>query len=327
MKKIKLLGIAALALGFSFAGQAQTCKINSPFSFSVYAKDTINVSNSDFQGLSGAGNQMIIEQNFFLGRGDCGLSASVGNFFSGRKGHASGAIEITSPTGSYDFPYEKNGYPSFSAPGVYQSNSVNHASISNLVNEYSRFYAGLPSTGVKVSNLSTVSAISFQLGRNNVEVVTVNAAAVNSKNIRIAGKPGQTLVLNILGSKVELLEMQMTVVGIYADHIFINMPEATEVVLANIGGSNTTIPNGNPAGSGGSMELDLGLQGFIFAPNATVFTRSHKITGALFAKNVMGKINAGQINRLPHQGSSPCLELNSPACGGKVTPPTERPLN
>lgn len=311
-----------VVLSFNIA-KAETCNLSNALNFSAYAINSMKVAQSDFQGLSGAGNQ-IIARNFHFGPvsgNQCGLSVSVGNYFAGYSGQMDGNLEITNPGGSYQAG--QGGYGDFSIPYVQASHIVNHSVVAKHLVDLSAFYNNLKASNTKVSLVGKKLKIS--LGKGDVQVVHLTPGMMTAgRDISIIGDKNQTLILNIHGTSVLMTDINLTVQGLFVRNLILNFPEANSIKISHIGGSNSTLPGGTDP-----YDASLGLQGFIIAPKARVLFNSVKITGSLLAYDIGSNVGpSGQINIAPLQGpTSPCLTVGHPACKA-TTPcaPHEKPL-
>ncbi len=317
--------ISSLLLLVTFSAHAQECNLSNVLNFSAYAIDSMTVSQSDFQGLSGAGNQ-IIARNFRFGplKGSpCDLAVSVGNHFQGYSGRMDGILEITNMGGTYNIG--QSGYGNFSVPYIQASQMVNHQVVGNHLKDLSSFLNSLQSSDAKVT--STGKKLSIVAGKNEIQVVHLTPGMLTTgRNIELQGNFNHTLVINVHGDNILMTDLTLTVNGLLIRNIIWNFVEAKNVRIARLGGTNTTLPEG----STDSHDTSLGLQGFVLAPNATVAFNMTKITGSLLAQNIVGTVGpTGQINVAPIQGpASPCLTINDSECQVKtpVKPGPEKPL-
>lgn len=315
--------ISSLLFLITASAQAQSCNLSNVLNFSAYAINSMTISQSDFQGLTGAGNQ-ITARNFRFGPMsgyECGLSVSVGNFFQGYSGTMDGNLEITNPGGSYSVG--QMGYGNFSIPYVQASQFVNHSAVAAHLQDLSIFLNSLKSSSAKVT--ASGKKLSIVTGKDDVQVVHLTAGMLTTgRNIELIGTSNQTLVINIHGDNYLMSDLTLTVNGLFVRNIIWNFADATNLRIARIGGNNTTYSSND------SYDSSLGLQGFVIAPKATVAFSMTKITGSLLAQNIMGTVGpTGQINIAPVQGpTSPCLTINNPACQVKtpVKPVPEKPL-
>lgn len=322
MKKLTSTLFFSAFLSTSLA-LASNCDLSNALNFSAYAIDSMTLGQSDFQGLTGAGNT-ISAKNFHFGPlmpFQCGLSVSVGNHFQAASGRSDGFIEVTNPGGTYDIA--QGGYRNFDYPGIHGSQFVHHPTVARHIHDLSVFYKSLPNSGVGVQVVK--NTLTLQLPSTPIQVVTLREGQINtSRNIEISGTSMQTLILNIPGKEVNLSGLMLKVNGLYIRNIIWNFYEATSLRISRLGGLNSTLPEGD------EWDRTWGMQGFVIAPQATVTLSATKITGSLLAANIrMGVGPTGQINLPPAQGTpSPCLTIEHPECRVElrpVTPPTPAP--
>lgn len=299
---------------------ASNCNLSNALNFSAYAIDSMSLGQSDFQGLTGAGNE-ITAKNFHFGPimpYQCGISVSVANHFSAASGRSDGIIEVTNAGGTYDIA--QGGYRNFEYPGIQASEFVHHPTVANHIYELSAFYKSLPNSGVGVQVVK--NTLSLQLPSAPIQVVTLRENQITaSREIEIFGSTSQTLIINIPGKDVTMSRVMLKVNGLYIRNIIWNFFDATSLRISRLGGLNSTLPQGD------EWDRTWGLQGIVIAPKATVVFSATKITGSLLAANIRtGAGPTGQINLPPVQGApSPCLTMDHPECRVELRPVTPPP--
>jgi choice-of-anchor A domain-containing protein len=137
--------------------------------------------------------------------------------------------------------------------------------------------------------MDTLSAtLEAPMINSNVTQITVNMAQVKANGeFNLSGSANTLLVVNILDTNVSIFNLGITLSGgLTPQNIIWNFPNATSLFIAYSG-----------------MAI-YGMPGTFVAPNAAVTFNNARITGALFAKSILGKADhqdcsgvvSGQVN-------------------------------
>lgn len=325
----RVTAFVSIVLGLcAGTAQAESCNLSNVLNFSAYAIDSMSVSQSDFEGLTGAGNA-ISARNFRFGpktSAACGVGVSVGNLFSGSNGRIDGILEITNHQGQLEVG-TTSGYANFSMVAAQYSNMVDHQVVSRHIRDLSRFYKSLEASDAQASVVN--NTLRIKTGMGNVQVVHLKAGSISAqRNIELLGQNHQTLIINVPGKDISMVGLELRVSGLFVQNIIWNFYEASALRISRLGGLNDTYSYRRPD----AYDDSLGLQGMVLAPQATTTFRATKITGQLLTKNITGSAGpTGQIDIARVQGpSSPCLKIGNPLCRANkilVPPAPERPLN
>lgn len=325
----RVTAFVSIVLGLcAGTAKAESCNLSNALNFSAYAIDSMSVTQSDFEGLTGAGNS-ISARHFRFGpktSAVCGVGVSVGNSFSGSNGLINGILEITNPQGQLHIG-ATGGHANFSMSAAQYSNMVDHQVVARHIRDLSNFYKSLESSNAQAEVVNNTLRIKTGLG--NVQVVHLKVGSISAqRNIELLGKNHQTLIINVPGKDISMVGLELRVSGLFLQNIIWNFYEASTLRISSLGGLNDTYSYRRPD----AYDDSLGLQGMVLAPHATTTFRATKITGQLLTKNINGSVGpAGQIDLIRSQGpSSPCLKIGNPLCRANkilVPPAPERPLN
>ncbi len=327
MKRVTAFFSIVLSL-FTGTAKAESCNLSNALNFSAYAIDSMSVTQSDFEGLTGAGNS-ISARNFRFGPkafAVCDLGVSVGNAFNGSHGHIDGFLELTNHQGQLNVG-STGGYANFSMRAAQYSNMVDHQVVARHIRDLSNFYKNLESSDAQAEVVNNTLRIKTGLG--DVQVVHLKAGSISAqRNIELSGRNHQTLIINVPGKDIFMVGLELRVSGLFVQNIIWNFYEVSTLRISSLGGFNDTYTFRRPD----AYDNSLGLQGMVLAPQATTTFRATKITGQLLTKNITGGSGpTGQIDVIRSQGpSSPCLKIGNPLCRANkilVPPAPERPLN
>lgn len=308
---------------------AQTaCKTPSLHDFTVYSVGNIDVQQSDYQGLTGAGG-FVMARNFQFNTNpatclaltagqDLGISSAaiLGNTEAGGTAgiNSTGARGDVTAKGAFINSSSVRGNLITTETPKVQSSGIgglrkklkslglrtDHAAISNELQIESVKHSYTAS-----NNTATVQddALVFELKSGENRFTLLNPKALTeAKTIYILGDASSSAVINIPGDSI-MLESQNIIIdrNIRPSNITWNFYQATYLHLSH------------------THNAKLGMPGIVMAPKAVVEFNEALITGALYAGEIVTSLtpyttlNAGQVNVDPTNPSTPVPPPPAPA--------------
>lgn len=319
MKKIITLLLLSTACSTSTALTQTKCNPNRLADYGLFTKAESSVQSSDVEGMTGSLEQLTAV-HFAFGEklSKACPSLVINKSFYGSSGYA--ANFVAAPTKNVSLQVSKNPYPNFSLGSLKVSSSLNLNAVSAQLNGLSLQLAQLNTKSVSASltnqNLQLVVEPSLK-----VNAITLSQlSTLEDGSITIYGNSEQVLVINFLSANVSLRRLNIRVQGIKIKNIIWNFVNASELRLANIGGSNSNYAD--------TQDGSVGLQGYILAPNALVQAEEMKITGGLYvnALEALTHKATAQINLPPDQDyDNPCMVPGLPNCSVNNPAPAPTP--
>lgn len=315
------ISVALLGLLAAPSLYAQTaCKTPSLHDFTVYSIGNIDVQQSDYQGLTGAGG-FVLARNFqfntnpatclaLTAGGDLGISSAaiLGNTESG------GTAGINSTGARGDVTAKGAFINSSSVRGNLITNEtpkIQYSGIGGLRKklkslglrtDHSAIASELEIESAKHSYTSSnnsaktqgdVLVIELKAGENRFTLLNPQTLT-EAKTIYILGDASATAVINIPGENIMLESQNVVLDGqIRPSNITWNFYQAKFLHLSH------------------THNAKLGMPGIVMAPKAVVEFNEALITGALYAGDIVTSLvpysglNAGQVNVDPTNPSTP----------------------
>lgn len=304
-----------------------TCKNPTLHDFTVYSIGNIDVQQSDYQGMTGAGG-FILARNFQFNSnpanclavavgGDLGINSAAinGNTEAGGTAgiNSTGARGDVVATDAFINSSNVRGNVvtvkplrvQYSGIGGSRKRSArislraDHSQISNelrLESSYLKYQT--PNNSIKIQGSDVV--IALKPGANILTFLRP-ADLNNAKRIFITGDASSTAVINIPGDQI-ILDGQDVILSsqVRVSNITWNFHETSFLQI-------THTHNGK-----------LGMPGIVMAPNALVVFNEALITGALYAGEIVtnmtdSTLNAGQVNIEPNPAPTPTPTPAPPA--------------
>lgn len=286
---LRLVALVLLAPSFSFAQICYTPRLQD---FSAYATGSMDVRNSDHEGLSGAGRDLFAEHFLFEGRREQCQALSVAGLLDFRDGTAGESIEAGEAR--LTRVNLRRGRSESVRPGLYRSSkapkgriqflNVDHAALERELISASRQMGDWPAT---LTPQIRGSVLTIQLG-SGTGVASLSAVELKpGTTLVLKGVPQNFVVLNIRGSRVVLDGLNVILEGgIHASRIRWNFVDATSLFIVR------------------THDPVFGIPGVLMAPHANTQFYEGLITGSLWVKNLVydpdcGFRNSGQINKSP----------------------------
>lgn len=290
---MKTMKIPALLLALTFSASfasAESCFSPRLENFAAYAIGSMDVRNSDHEGLSGAGRDLYAEHFLFEGRKEQCQALSVGGLLDFRDGTAGDTVEATQV--QLTRVNLLRGQSESIRPGVYRSTKARRTRINflnvdhrlltqDLLSASQQMGAWAPNLTPKVDG----SVLTVELGTGTGVVSLAASDFKKGATLVLKGSPRNHLVLNIRGSRVVLDGLNVVLEGgLRPSQIRWNFVEASTLFI---------VRTHDPA---------LGIPGILMAPFADTQFYEGLITGSLWVKNLIydpncGFKHSGQINK------------------------------
>jgi choice-of-anchor A domain-containing protein len=316
LQQFSKLPLVLLAFNFTIAyGSVLKCKIANINELTVFTTENITAKRSDFQGSIAAGGNIGLE-NFYIDQTNClsiAANGSVNLFKAATKGAVEGQSAVTIDSARVNGLLRSNGNITIfqsAAEGaigpakirVIESgeikkekrgitSSANFDKLTLQMKHLSQQFASKPSSlDFEVKNDKLI--LKADKKTNVVTIAAEGLALARITRIEIHGEENQQVVINIKGTDVRLVELDVELVGsIGPKDIIWNFLNAKNIYIKN------------------TINGYYGIPGTLIAPMADVEFYEGLITGALYAKSInytdsnkvlkSGQINDGRINELP----------------------------